>query len=187
MNIINQDDSFLFLSAIVFDNEYSRVSRVSRRQLRGPFGQLLMDEMAKTDRSKTVGDVTDVDSPDRVSLNESPNLDQICSQPLDLLGLSTMSNMPTITSTAGSDMMPVISHQRTKSSPSKLDFTPVVKTPEHNFASISSDKLTVAQELLVPRNPRRDDSVIGKQQTVGVPVPGGSLVSTASFRRPKVQ
>ena len=62
-----------------------------------------------------------------------------------------------------------------RSSPSKLDFTNVpTKPPEMTFANISGDKLTVAQELLVPV-PR---SSCHNSVTLN---PG--LVTTASFRR----
>ena len=66
-----------------------------------------------------------------------------------------------------------------RSSPSKLDYTPV-SAPELNFANISGDKLTVAQELLVPRNAARRTEEPG-------PGPGKSLVHTSSFRRAKVR
>ena len=65
-----------------------------------------------------------------------------------------------------------------RSSPSKLDYTPV-SAPELNFANISGDKLTVAQELLVPRNAARRTEEPG-------PGPGKGLVHTSSFRRAKV-
>ena len=72
--------------------------------------------------------------------------------------------------------MVILFHYR--SSPSKLDYTPV-SAPELNFANISGDKLTVAQELLVPRNAARRTEEHG-------PGPGKSLVHTSSFRRAKV-
>ena len=103
--------------------------RLSRRhQLRGPFGQLLMDEMAKSEKCK---------------LEEEEE--------------------------AGP------SHQRTRSSPSNIEFSQIKNSPELNFANLSGDKLTVAQELLVPRAARREEG--GKPQPLG---------SSASFRRPKV-
>ena len=103
--------------------------RQSRRQLRGPFGQLLMDEMAKSERCKPEEEV-----------GPSP------------------------------------SHQRTRSSPSQMEFSQINQSPELNFANLSGDKLRVAQELLVPRLAARREEV-SKQQTLG---------SSASFRRPKV-
>ena len=96
--------------------------RLSRRhQLRGPFGQLLMDEMAKSEKVKPEEEEEE--------------------------------------SEAGPS---IISHQRTRSSPSQI--SGMKQSPELNFANLSGDKLTVAQELLVPR-----------------------AGSSASFRRPKVR
>ena len=70
----------------------------------------------------------------------------------------------------------IISHQRTRSSPSQREFSQLKKSPELNFANLSGDKLRVAQELLVPRaaTARREEG-------------GGEGGSTASFRRPKVR
>ena len=114
--------------------------RLSRRhQLRGPFGQLLMDEMAKSEKVKS--------EPEEEAEAAAPS---------------------------------IISHQRTRSSPSQREFSQLKKSPELNFANLSCDKLRVAQELLVPRaaTARREDG--GK---AGGGEAGGS---TASFRRPKV-
>ena len=115
--------------------------RLSRRhQLRGPFGQLLMDEMAKSEKVKP--------EPEEEA-EAAPSPSMIC-------------------------------HQRTRSSPSQREFSQLKKSPELNFASLSGDKLRVAQELLVPRaaTARREDGA----KTGGGEVGG----STASFRRPKV-
>ena len=71
---------------------------------------------------------------------------------------------------------PSPSHQRTRSSPSHMEFSQINQSPELNFANLSGDKLRVAQELLVPRLAARREEV-SKQQTLG---------SSASFRRPKV-
>ena len=73
----------------------------------------------------------------------------------------------------------IISHQRTRSSPSQREFSQLKKSPELNFASLSGDKLRLAQELLVPRaaTARRED---------GAKAGGGEGGSGASFRRPKV-
>ena len=49
----------------------------------------------------------------------------------------------------------MISHQRTRSSPSQREFSQLKKSPELNFANLSGDKLRVAQELLVPAQVRR--------------------------------
>ena len=114
--------------------------RLSRRhQLRGPFGQLLMDEMAKSEKVK---------SEPEEEAEAAPSL--IC-------------------------------HQRTRSSPSQREFSQLKKSPELNFANLSSDKLRVAQELLVPRaaTARREEGA-----KAGAGETGGS---TASFRRPKVK
>ena len=78
----------------------------------------------------------------------------------------------------------IVSHQRTRSSPSKLEFEQIKKAPELNFAELSGDKLTVAQELLVSRNPRREE---GKAVGAGTKPATVGLVATASFRRPKVR
>ena len=125
----------------------SRMSRVSR-QLRGPFGQMLMEEMAKSDKAK-----------DQDHLQPSYQEDQ---------------SPPT-----------VISHQRTRSSPSKLmdfsqeQFNQASSAPEaeHSFATLSRDKLTVAQELLVPRT--SGSSVMSNPALV-------SHYNNEPFRRPKV-
>ena len=180
---------------------------------------MLMEEMAKSDRSKQVNenlnyfclfsskqyfqtpDANHPESPDCLSLNDSPTssplLGESCSSPLVQLDLSCITSVhpvegPMLTHTSSHHTMPIssvrpsstiVSHQRTRSSPSKLEFEQIKKAPELNFAELSGDKLTVAQELLVPRNPRREEvkAVVAgpKPATVG-------LVATASFRRPKV-
>ena len=133
----------------------ARMARVSR-QLRGPFGQMLMEEMAKS------GAIQD---PSEMFLDHHPP---------DLIGDSQEAAQG-----------PVIFHQRTRSSPSKLmDFSGAMSgtTPvsDHNFAALSRDKLTVAQELLVPRT---SGSVVMKT--------GANTVTMVphfndSFRRQKV-
>lgn len=72
-----------------FKSGSARPSRVSRRQLRGPFGQMLMEEMAKTEVKLGSGTV------------------EAEVQPPDLLTMT--SAMTAATSTA-----PAISHQRTR-------------------------------------------------------------------------
>lgn len=72
-----------------FKSGSARPSRVSRRQLRGPFGQMLMEEMAKTE----------------VKLGAGAAETEV--QPPDLLTMTSV--MTVVTSTA-----PVISHQRTR-------------------------------------------------------------------------
>ena len=121
--------------------EPARLPRLSRRhQLRGPFGQLLMDEMAKSESRK----------PEEETDPEPA----------------------------------IISHQRTRSSPSQIEFSQIKKSPELNFANLSGDKLTVAQELLVPRAARREE--VGKQPGSLAGALTGGLGSSTSFRRPKV-
>ena len=73
----------------------------------------------------------------------------------------------------------IISHQRTRSSPSQREFSQLKKSPELNFANLSGDKLRLAQELLVPRaaTARREE---------GAKAGGGEGGSSGSFRRPKV-
>ena len=72
-----------------FKSGSARPNRVSRRQLRGPFGQMLMEEMAKTEVKLEAGTV------------------ETEAQPPDLLTMT--SAMTSATSTA-----PAISHQRTR-------------------------------------------------------------------------
>ena len=145
-------------------------------------------------------DLNHPESPDCLSLNESPTssplLGESCSSPLVQLDLTCVTSVhpvegPMLIHTSShhpiSSARPsstIVSHQRTRSSPSNLEFEQIKKAPELNFAELSGDKLTVAQELLVPRNPRREDVKTAgsgpKPATVG-------LVATASFRRPKVR
>lgn len=178
----------------------SRIARLPRRhQLRGPFGQMLMEEMAKSDRSKQTPDAAHPESPDCLSLNESPTssplLGESCSSPLVQLDLSCVTSVhpvvgPMLINTSCCPMpissvrpsSTIVSHQRTRSSPSKLEFEQIKKAPELNFAELSGDKLTVAQELLVSRNPRREE---GKAVGAGTKPATVGLVATASFRRPK--
>ena len=135
----------------------ARMSRVSR-QLRGPFGQMLMEEMAKS------GAIQD---PSEMFLDQ---------QPPDLLG-----------DTQEAGQGPVIFHQRTRSSPSKLmDFSGAMSgdrsapVTDHNFAALSRDKLTVAQELLVPRTSGSMVMMTGANTFTMVPH------FNDSFRRQKV-
>merc|ERR1719189_1020562 len=75
----------------------------------------------------------------------------------------------------------MISHQRTRSSPSQIEFSQIKKSPELNFANLSGDKLTVAQELLVPRAARREDG--GKQP---VTITGGLTPSLTGGLAPSL-
>ena len=96
-----------------------------------------------------------------------------------------------------------IAHIRTRSSPSKLlaEFAeggPNAKKHECNFADFSQDKLNVAQELLVARNPSGGGVPVGGGQGVGVAVSGpgtvgpgvpvapGAVTKSGSFRRKRV-
>ena len=98
-----------------------------------------------------------------------------------------------------------VSHSRTHSSPSDLlsevelaaqggEGGPLSgKKPERNFADFNRDKLTVHQDLLVSRNPRRDSTELvvavgggggGGTGQGGAP-PG--VMKSASFRRQRVR
>ena len=77
LDIVNQYD--------LMDLFFLRFSRISRRQLRGPFGEMLMEEMAKTDKSKPPEDENHDDNDDR---NEAETVSVETSQPVDLLQLT---------------------------------------------------------------------------------------------------
>lgn len=104
------------------------------------------------------------------------------------------------------DLSPgAVSHSRTHSSPSDLlsevelaqGEGPLMSSPgkkaaaagtatERNFADFSRDKLTVHQDLLVSRDPRRDSAELVAVGG-GNGVVSGGVIKSASFRRQRVR
>merc|ERR1719209_218715 len=111
----------------------NRLAKMPRRhQLRGPFGQMLMEEMAKSDLKQQVPG--EGGSPESVSLGSSP---VTVSSRISTQSMCTMSPLQPLTTLAtGTPIHPLASassgglHQRTQSNPVPVrsDFTPVAIT-----------------------------------------------------------